>query len=101
MAQPQPQTSPDAGLLSNAMDIFVPTQPSVFADVNAKPEYPKHPITTLFHLLFKVAAILTYVFGGIVADNIVVTWVFVVIFVGTILSVLFLYTIYNNIINFL
>jgi len=74
------------GLLGGAdpTEIFAPAQPSVFADVNAaKPAYPKHPITTIFHLVFKLAAILTYVFGGIVADNIVVTWVFVVIFVGS------------------
>jgi hypothetical protein len=42
----------------------------------------RHPWAVLFHCLFKAAALLIYLFGGLITDTFVITFVLVVVFVS-------------------
>jgi len=61
------QTVPLHQFMTEASNtIFMPESgvPPSGGDAEVK-KYPKHPITVVFHILFKAAAIATYLFGGI------------------------------------
>lgn len=48
------------------IDFFVPEQE--LTEEEKKSGYPCHPFALIFHILFKIAAIVTYLFGGIFAS---------------------------------
>ena len=43
------------------------------------PSQSKHPITIVFHILFKVLSLLVYIFGGIFTSSFIVIFVFCIL----------------------
>lgn len=71
-------------LLINPIDLLTPDQE--VSEEEVKNGYPCHPFAITFHLLWKIAAILTYLFGGlltsIIKANSMAAIIFCIIFLA-------------------